>query len=108
MIDSHCIAFMEMNQKNAQIFGIGEKMPVYEYECKQCNKVFEVQQKMSDAPLTQCPECQAPVKKLISINSFQLKGGGWYADGYASSGAGKPSSCASEGGGCAGCPAAAS
>ncbi len=76
-------------------------MPVYEYECKTCDKVFEVQQKMSDAPLTECPECQAPVKKLMSVNSFQLKGGGWYADGYASTGGGaKADSCAASGGGC--------
>ncbi len=76
-------------------------MPVYEYECKKCDKVFEVQQKMSEAPLTECPECQAPVKKLMSVNSFQLKGGGWYADGYASTGGGgKSASCESSGGGC--------
>ncbi len=66
-------------------------MPVYEYECTDCRKVFEIQQKMSDAPLTVCPECEGAVKKLMSMSSFQLKGGGWYADGYASAagGAGK-------------------
>jgi len=86
-------------------------MPVYEYECKECDRVFEVQQKMADKPLTNCPECQAPVKKLMSMSSFQLKGGGWYADGYSSTSgaAAKPaaSPCQS-GGSCAGCPAAAS
>ncbi len=61
-------------------------MPVYEYECKECERVFEVQQKMTDEPLQNCPECRAPVKKLVSMSSFQLKGGGWYADGYASNG----------------------
>ncbi|PID44866.1 MAG: transcriptional regulator [Proteobacteria bacterium] len=60
-------------------------MPVYEYECKDCRKVFEVQQKISDEPLTVCPDCSGGLKKLVSISSFQLKGGGWYADGYASS-----------------------
>ncbi len=86
-------------------------MPVYEYECTDCRKVFEIQQKMADAPLTACPECEGAVKKLMSMSSFQLKGGGWYADGYASAGAGKsapaaPAPCPS-GGGCADCPAAA-
>jgi len=87
-------------------------MPVYEYECKQCDKIFEVQQKMADAPLTNCPECQAPVKKLLSLSSFQLKGGGWYADGYASSSGGSkkndaaPAPACQAGGGCASCPAA--
>ena len=59
-------------------------MPVYEYECKECEKVLEVQQRMTDAPLLNCPDCNAPVKKLMSMSSFQLKGGGWYSDGYAS------------------------
>ncbi len=80
-------------------------MPVYEYECAKCNKVFEVQQKMSEAPLTACPQCQAPVKKLMSVNSFQLKGGGWYADGYASAGASKPAPACAASGGCPNCPA---
>jgi putative FmdB family regulatory protein len=89
-------------------------MPVYEYECKECNKIFEVQQKMADKPLTNCPECNEPVKKLVSMSSFQLKGGGWYADGYASKGAdgAKPEPAASppacqSGGECKGCPASA-
>ncbi|HEB68537.1 MAG TPA: zinc ribbon domain-containing protein [Desulfobulbus sp.] len=60
-------------------------MPVYEYECPKCKKVHEVQQKMTDEPLSSCPECGGEVKKLISVSSFQLKGGGWYADGYSGS-----------------------
>ncbi len=59
-------------------------MPVYEYECPACEKVIEVQQRMSDDPLSQCPDCDGPVKKIMSMSSFKLKGGGWYADGYAS------------------------
>jgi len=62
-------------------------MPVYEYECKNCQKIFEIQQKISDEPLSICPECGSPVRKLMSMSSFQLKGGGWYADGYASTAA---------------------
>ena len=87
-------------------------MPVYEYECSDCHKVFEVQQKISDAPLSVCPECDGSVRKLMSMSSFQLKGGGWYADGYssASGGAGKSAPAATpscpSGGGCASCPAA--
>lgn len=59
-------------------------MPVYEYECCACGKVIEIWQSLSDAPMTDCPECSGPLKKLISMSSFRLKGGGWYADGYAS------------------------
>ncbi len=59
-------------------------MPVDEYECPACEKIFEVQQRMSDDPLSQCPDCEGPVTKIMSRSSFQLKGGGWYADGYSS------------------------
>ncbi|MBW6520047.1 MAG: zinc ribbon domain-containing protein [Desulfoarculaceae bacterium] len=89
-------------------------MPLYEYECDTCLKVFEVQQRMADAPLTSCPECEGSVKKVMSMSSFQLKGGGWYADGYASTPKGAaagsmsptPPSCATAGA-CAKCPASA-
>lgn len=87
-------------------------MPVYEYECKKCETIIEVQQKMADDPLTECPECKGPVNKIMSMNSFQLKGGGWYADGYSSKSeskkADKPAPPCQTGGGCAGCPASAS
>jgi putative FmdB family regulatory protein len=54
-------------------------MPIYEYACKKCEHLFDVLQKMSDDPLTYCPECGAPeLRKLISAPSFRLKGGGWY------------------------------
>lgn len=91
-------------------------MPVYEYECPSCEKVFEVQQRMSDEPLKNCPDCEAEVRKLVSVSSFQLKGGGWYTDGYSGSSNGKGSSAgkkespappACPGGGCKSCPAAA-
>ena len=89
-------------------------MPVYEYECPACEKVYEVQQRMVDDPLSQCPECEGPVTKIMSRSSFQLKGGGWYADGYASTGGGAKKEAAASstppcktGGGCP-CASAAS
>jgi len=57
-------------------------MPIYEYECTSCRTVIEVFQRMTEDPLTTCPDCSGPIKKLVSMSSFQLKGGGWYADGY--------------------------
>jgi putative FmdB family regulatory protein len=60
-------------------------MPIYEYECQACGHAFEEWQKMSDKPIKVCPKCKArKVEKLISHTSFQLKGGGWYNDLYAS------------------------
>jgi len=54
-------------------------MPIYEYVCKSCGYEKEVLQKMNEAPLFQCPECQEKsfIKK-ISAPGFRLKGSGWY------------------------------
>lgn len=57
-------------------------MPIYEYCCHDCGKVFEEIQKFSDPPLTACPECNGKLEKMISRGDFQLKGSGWYRDGY--------------------------
>ena len=54
-------------------------MPIYEYACKACGHAMEALQKMSDAPLTDCPECKQPqLSKQISASGFRLVGGGWY------------------------------
>ncbi len=58
-------------------------MPIYEYRCGKCRKVFEVLQKFSDPPLKRHKDCGGTVERLVSQSSFQLKGGGWYASGYA-------------------------
>ena len=61
-------------------------MPIYEYSCRACGHQFEEWQKITDKPIRKCPKCAArKVEKLVSVTSFQLKGGGWYADGYGSS-----------------------
>jgi putative FmdB family regulatory protein len=60
-------------------------MPIYEYECVDCGKQFEVFQRISDKPLKSCQFCQGEIHRLISKTSFALKGGGWYQDGYAKS-----------------------
>ena len=54
-------------------------MPIYEYQCDACGHVFDSLQKISEAPLTKCPDCGAEaLKKLVSAPAFRLKGGGWY------------------------------
>ena len=54
-------------------------MPIYEYQCGGCGHSLEALQKISDAPLLDCPACgSANLQKLVSAASFRLKGGGWY------------------------------
>jgi putative FmdB family regulatory protein len=54
-------------------------MPIYEYQCGACGHVFDSLQKISEAPLTKCPDCGAEaLKKLVSAPAFRLKGSGWY------------------------------
>lgn len=58
-------------------------MPIYEYRCGECGLQKEFLQKMSDAPLTDCPECGKPaLSKLVSAAGFQLKGTGWYVTDF--------------------------
>jgi putative FmdB family regulatory protein len=61
-------------------------MPIYEYVCQKCGHELEVMQKMSDKPLSKCPECKGKLEKVFSQTSFQLKGSGWYVSDYARSG----------------------
>ena len=58
-------------------------MPVYEFEC-QCGHNFESLVKMGTNS-EKCPSCSKKAKKIMSQCTFELKGGGWYADGYSSS-----------------------
>ncbi len=68
-------------------------MPIYEYQCGQCGHTLESFEKMTDAPLTQCPVCEKPeLQKLISAAGFQLKGTGWYATDFRNKG--KPTEAA--------------
>lgn len=62
-------------------------MPIYEYECAECGHRLEAIQKITDAPLTDCPTCgKVGLKRLISAAGFQLKGSGWYATDFKNSG----------------------
>jgi len=61
-------------------------MPIYEYVCQKCGHHLEVMQKLSDKPLSRCPDCRGKLEKILSQTSFQLKGSGWYASDYASRG----------------------
>ena len=62
-------------------------MPIYEYRCSECGFQDEFLQKHSDPLMTVCPSCgKESFKKLLSAAGFQLKGSGWYATDFKSSG----------------------
>ena len=60
-------------------------MPIYEYQCTECGALHEALQKLSDAPLTDCPACgHSALRKKVSAAAFRLKGSGWYETDFKS------------------------
>jgi len=59
-------------------------MPIYEYQCHQCNYVFEIFHKIDEDCKVTCPKCLKPAKRLISATNFVLKGSGFYVNDYPS------------------------
>ena len=56
-------------------------MPIYEYKCEN-GHVFDVIQKMSDEPLTECQECGAPAERVLHPVAVHFKGSGFYNTDY--------------------------
>ena len=56
-------------------------MPIYEYRCEN-GHTFEVQQRMTDEPLTTCQVCGAPVQRVFHPVAVHFKGSGFYATDY--------------------------
>ena len=59
-------------------------MPLYEYQCDHCGELFEIIQKFSDDPLSECELCGGKLERLLSPPSIQFKGDGWYVTDYGS------------------------
>ncbi|MBM4139338.1 MAG: FmdB family transcriptional regulator [Nitrospira sp.] len=57
-------------------------MPTYEYQCDNCSHKFEAKQSIKDDPLSFCPQCGQPVRRLISSPGIMFKGSGWYVTDY--------------------------
>lgn len=81
-------------------------MPIYAYKCGACGFEQDVMQKVSDAPLTDCPECgKAAFAKQLTAAGFALKGSGWYATDFKGGSAPKKEEAPACGtGGCCACP----
>jgi putative FmdB family regulatory protein len=61
-------------------------MPTYEYACKDCAEHIEVVQSFKDDPLTECPACGGPLRKVFAPVGIVLKGSGFYKTDNRSSG----------------------
>jgi putative FmdB family regulatory protein len=53
-------------------------MPTYSYHCDTCGHDFEAVQRFADEPLSECPECGAPIRRVIQPVGVVFKGSGWY------------------------------
>ncbi len=53
-------------------------MPIYLYQCDTCGLRFEQSQRMSDEPLTKCPECEGHLRRIIQPVGIIFKGSGFY------------------------------
>ena len=73
------------------------RLPTYEYHCDSCEKNFDVVQSFHDDPLTTCPTCGSPVRKVFGNVGIVFKGSGFYKTDSRSGGSSKSS--ASDSGG---------
>ncbi len=65
-------------------------MPTYKYRCKECDHEFEVRQRMSDKPLSECPVCGGDVRRVVGSVGIVFKGSGFYVtDNRSSNGKGR-------------------
>ncbi|NTX29415.1 zinc ribbon domain-containing protein [Burkholderia pyrrocinia] len=82
-------------------------MPIYAYRCEACGFAKDVLQKMSDAPLSQCPECgKDAFRKQVTAAGFQLKGSGWYVTDFRGGAGGASAPATASGDAAAAAPAA--
>ena len=56
-------------------------MPLYDYRCEN-GHIFEVMQRMSDPPITECEQCGAPVQRVLHPPAVHFKGSGFYTTDY--------------------------
>jgi putative FmdB family regulatory protein len=73
-------------------------MPTYEYRCRECGEPLEVVQAFSDDPLTECPACGGPLRKVFNSVGISFKGSGFYKTDSRSSSSSPSSSSSSDGG----------
>ena len=71
-------------------------MPIYEYKCEN-GHVFDVMQKMTDEPLTECQDCGAPAVRVLHSPAVHFKGSGFYNTDYGKKKKGAAAAASGEG-----------
>ena len=71
-------------------------MPTYEYACTNCGHRFDVRQRFSEDPITDCPKCGANVRRVLYPAGVIFKGSGWYATDSSKGSASHSSSSSSD------------
>jgi putative FmdB family regulatory protein len=72
-------------------------VPTYEYRCDTCAKDFDVVQSFHEDPLTECPTCGSPVRKVFGSVGIVFKGSGFYKTDSRSGSGAKVATAAKEG-----------
>jgi len=72
-------------------------MPTYGYRCENCGVEFERFQRITEPPVTECPECGGNVRRMLYPVGILFKGPGFHITDYRKS-SGSSSESKSEGG----------
>lgn len=67
-------------------------MPIYTYRCNNCEHQFDIRQRMSDDPLTVCPNCDGSIRRIVTSVGVVFKGSGFYVTDNRNGSSGKSSS----------------
>jgi putative FmdB family regulatory protein len=57
-------------------------MPLYEYQCQECDHRYERIEKASSPHDGTCPSCGASARRLLGAPALKFKGSGWYVTDY--------------------------
>ena len=61
-------------------------MTTYVYRCDACGLTFERRQRMTDARLTDCPQCGGHIHRVIQPVPIVFKGSGFYVTDHRQTG----------------------
>jgi len=53
-------------------------LPIYEYECGECQLRFERKQSFDEEPVAMCPQCQGKARRVLHSIPVIFKGSGFY------------------------------